>query len=89
MKSAPIWLSGLAIVAGLALPGCTTHKKLVLQGDPDEAIATARARSEALDEAPEDLGASTVAKGFFKPTRLPAAMSDEGSEIERSLGVYR
>jgi len=26
-------------------------------------------------------------KGFFKSTRLPGAMSDEGREIEKSLGI--
>lgn len=30
---------------------------------------------------------STPPKGFFRGTRLPGAMSSEGSEIERDLGI--
>ena len=39
-------------------------------------------------ESPED-GGTGAAKGFLKSSRLPGALSSEGSEIERSLGVGR
>lgn len=80
---------GLLVVGvGAAVLGCETQKKLAVRDDPDEAIAAASARVEALEgEDKDDLRASKVAKGFFKNNRLPGGWSDQANEIERSLGV--
>jgi hypothetical protein len=36
---------------------------------------------------PANEGETDSTPGFFKSTRLPGAMSEEGADIERSLGV--
>ena len=60
-------------------PGCETWNR---QGVRPKPLPIA----EASDEEPTKTAGP---KGFFKSTRLPGAMSDEGEDIERSLGVGR
>ena len=70
----------LALAAACsALTGCELFRHDVRSksdgGAPDD--ETSRI-GEVRSEAP---------KGFFKSSRLPGAMSDEGREIERDLGI--
>jgi hypothetical protein len=76
MKRAALSLWAVLVGWAIGLPGC-------------EHTRNVRPASADLDTEPEE-GAShesAPTKGFFKPTRLPGALSDEGAEIERSLGV--
>ena len=88
-----LFRQGLLVVTvglGTALAGCETRKQMVDRRDPDEAIAAAKYRAEALEaDRADDLRASTVAKGFFKNNRLQGGWSDQANEIEESLGVGR
>jgi hypothetical protein len=43
--------------------------------------------SGAHDEAKSDSEDTKEGAGFFKSSRVPGAMSSEGREIERSLGI--
>lgn len=70
------WLAGLALMA-VGASGCETWNRQGLRPKPLPTV-----------EAPDDEPAGPAGpKGFFKPTRLSGAMSEEGAEIERSLGV--
>jgi hypothetical protein len=75
MKHALLWLGVAALCTLGALPGC-------------EHLGNTR-DSKADSASDEEEATSHSTKGFFKPTRLPGAMSSEGAEIERSLGVYQ
>ena len=71
------------------LAGCNAaHKETVRAKEADDPTAwsgsSITTRSDSSGDA-ENAGG----KGFLKATRLPGAMSSEGSEIERSLGVGR
>jgi hypothetical protein len=63
--------------AGAALvgSGCESLHHTVRPQTENETAATAK---------PDD---STEAKGFFRSGRISGAMSSEGREIERSLGI--
>jgi hypothetical protein len=78
---------GLILACGVpALPGCETLKHETRpRSGPDEP-RPAKAQPETGEAQPES-GESTPAKGFFKPSRLSGALSSEGRDIERSLGV--
>jgi hypothetical protein len=71
---------GSALLGFAILPGCETLKHLGQRRDsqtqtqPDEDVEKEKNRPEGL-------------RNFFKPTRLPGAMSSEGAEVERDLGV--
>ncbi len=71
----------LALACALpALAGCEGLRRH-LRPDPD---ATANAKQDP-PEHPELK--SDPPKGFFPNTRLSGAMSDEGRDIEKSLGI--
>jgi hypothetical protein len=79
-----IRLGAVLVVACLAPLGCASAQK----AKHSESVDTAyRDEEDAVKD--EDLKPE-ISKGFnkfFKGTRLPGAMSDEGAEIERHLGV--
>ena len=71
----------LALACALpALAGCEALNRN-LRPDPD---VTADLKDEPAEH-PEVK--SEAPKGFFKSTRLSGAMSDEGREVEKSLGI--
>jgi len=77
------------LLACLVLMGCDAgHRQTVRSKAPDDPTSWSGSpitdRSESSNE-----GGSGAGKGFLKATRLPGALSSEGSEIERSLGVGR
>lgn len=77
-------LSLLVIVAGLLLVGCDSLHQGVRRPAREEASAgeVAAPGNEVLDVQPQSK------KPFFKASRLPGGMSDEGREIERDLGIH-
>ena len=81
----------LAACAGCATPGTKTEADSKPPEDP-----TAWATPALAHEAPDGSGSSSTrgggsvgggGGGFFKSTRLRGAMSSEGADIEKSLGV--
>lgn len=83
MKRRILWLALAIGCAGAGLCGCETLNRFGRKSgsDADAAHLTAPAESENEESAPAG------PKGFFKPTRLSGALSSEGAEIERHLGV--
>ena len=79
----------LVVVLGLAT-GCSC---LGLTGCVSSGLGALRREARAASEEPPasasapDEPESSAPKGFFKPTRRPAALSDEGAEVERNLGL--
>ena len=79
-------LLGLAPIlacAAAVLPGCETFQHGLRprsQSDATEAMAT--------DTKADEPGEPGATKGFFKSSRLSGAMSSEGRDIERSLGIH-
>ena len=69
--------------------GCdASHKQAVRSKPPEDPTAWSQSSLTDRSESSNDSDAGT-GKGLFKPSRLPGALSSEGSEIERSLGVGR
>lgn len=83
MKYRILWLALAIGCAGAGLTGCETlnwfGRKSSSSSDAMHSAATSDTES---DDAPAG------PKGFFKPTRLSGALSSEGAEIERHLGVH-
>ena len=80
MKRRILELSLALACACPALAGCESLRH-GLRPDPD-------ATANAVDEPAEHPEVKSEApKGFFKSTRLSGAMSDEGRDIEKSLGI--
>jgi hypothetical protein len=78
MKRA-LFLLGVAVLsAAVVVPGCEHFRNVSAHHEPAPEAEAEDAEAQA----------SSPPKGFFKSTRLPGAMSEEGSEIERSLGVH-
>jgi hypothetical protein len=78
-----IFRLGLILACGAsALPGCETLKHETRPRSETDEPRAAESQSE-----PGDSSESTPSKGFFKSSRLSGAMSSEGRDIERSLGV--
>ena len=76
-------------VAGLLLAGCSaTQKHAAKSKAPDDPPSWDSSPISGKSEAGGDEAGGT-GKGFFKSTRLSGALSSEGAEIERSLGVGR
>lgn len=71
----------LALVCALpALAGCEgLHRNLRPDSDADVIAKESPAEHPEIKSEPP--------KGFFKSTRLSGAMSDEGRDIEKSLGI--
>jgi hypothetical protein len=73
------WLRVVIGCAGVAVAGCESLQK---RGHEHTTRSTAPPiQAEAEPDAPSG------PKGFFKNSRLPGALSSEGAEIEKSLGV--
>ncbi len=72
------WLGLLALSAG-----CSAPARQVSHSKPPEDPTAWSGSAVTRDES----GGSGAGKGFLKPTRLRGAMSSEGADIERSLGV--
>ena len=68
--------------SGMMVSGCETWNGFTRRGSTTEPTPVAVDDGDGA----EAKGPSGP-KGFFKSTRLPGAMSSEGAEIERSLGV--
>jgi hypothetical protein len=68
--------------AGLLLPGCELLQHTGHSRTEDRAPRAAESTSDA-----DASGESAEAKKFFKSSRLSGAMSSEGREIERDLGI--
>lgn len=75
-------------LAGLSLVGCVWSNQrqggrtvLSKKAEPEPVVTFAEESSGSNDSAPP--------KGFFKNTHLPGALSSEGAEIERNLGIGR
>jgi hypothetical protein len=81
MKIRTIGLSLALFVASSILAGCENfHHGLHSKAN------------EAKDDSKDSNSVIGVEPGstqpFFKPSRLPGAMSDEGREIEKNLGIH-
>ena len=75
-------LSLLGVCASLM--GCTELNHGLRSRSDDQARARPR---EEENEPDKVLDVKSESKPFFKSTRLPGALSDEGREVERSLGI--
>lgn len=80
-----VWMAAALAGMGLFSSGCETPNHFVRKSHPDEKAANYVPAEDGDGEAKAAAGP----KGFFKGGRLPGAMSSEGAEIERSLGVYK
>lgn len=69
--------------------GCSAPAKQVAHSKPPEDPTAWSDSAVTLDAGDSGGGGSTAGagKGFLKSTRLRGAMSSEGADIERSLGV--
>jgi hypothetical protein len=75
-------LSLLGLIPSLS--GCTEMHHWLRPRSDDQA----RARpGEEEDDKDKVLDVKSEKKPFFRPSRLPGAMSSEGADIERSLGI--
>ena len=81
MKRRIFWL-GLSLLCASTL-GC---KLLGEQPQSKSDELSERRASEKSDDT--DQSESVAPKGFFKSTRLPGALSDEGREVENHLGIH-
>jgi hypothetical protein len=78
-----IFRLGLILVCGGAvLPGCETLKHETRPNSDSDVVRAVESKPDS-GESSE----SAPTKGFFKSSRLSGAMSSEGRDIERSLGV--
>ena len=74
----------VAVGSCLVIAGCQTPRSSASRSPSvDEAVD---ARPEAGSNEPRDV--QSPKQGFFKSSRLPGAMSDEGREIEKDLGIH-
>lgn len=79
----------LSIVSCCLFAGCGAHhQQMIKSKPPEDPTAWSGSPVAGRDETTSETAAGS-SKGFFKSTRLPGAMSSEGTEIERSLGVGR
>ena len=79
------------LMAGVCLAhtGCgASHQQTVRGKASDDPTAWSGSPLTDRSESSNDSDAGG-GKGFLKASRLPGALSSEGSEIERSLGVGR
>lgn len=88
MKRRVFGLVGLALsLSGVApfLAGCEElHHGLKARSDDQARVEPGEDEEEPKDKV---LDVQSERKPFFKSTRLSGALSDEGRDIERSLGV--
>jgi outer membrane murein-binding lipoprotein Lpp len=78
-------LSAVVLGTCLALAGCDSLHHGVRQKDKDESAAEAKKEPDGSEV--YDVQSKTK-QPFFKPSRLPGAMSDEGRDIENDLGIH-
>ncbi len=77
----------LVTLSCLSIMGCEAgHRQSVRSKALDDPTSWSGSPIRDRSESNNDEGQSSP-KGFLKSTRLPGAMSSEGSEIEQSLGV--
>ncbi len=76
-------LALLAVSAGCNAP----DKQVAHSKPPEDPTAWSGSAVTRDDDSGGGGGSGGVGKGFLKPTRLRGAMSSEGADIERSLGV--
>jgi hypothetical protein len=84
MKHRILGLALSLLGACAPLTGCTELNHGLRSRSDDQARAPSR---EEEDEPDKVLDVKSEAKPFFKSTRLPGALSNEGREVERSLGI--
>ncbi|WP_422927096.1 hypothetical protein [Singulisphaera sp. PoT] len=74
-------LAAVLLLAGIVFTGCDLLNNEVRSSSPATPYED--------DDRESKAGAveSKPAKGFFKASRLPGALSNEGRDIERSLGI--
>lgn len=75
----------VAALAGCSTPGGKASRPAKAPDDPTAWSGSAVTRDDG--EGGTTNGSAGMGKGFLKSTRLRGAMSSEGAEIERSLGV--
>lgn len=83
MKRERFFLAAIVAVFVLGITGCEHHKPLLTHhyDDPPDVARTSDASDDEL--------IPSEARKAHKSTRLSGALSDEGADIERSLGVNR
>lgn len=75
--------------AGSTLTGCEWLDHNLRSRAKDDDLIAAGSESESKSKSEGVIGAGPEAQGdFFKSSRLSGAMSSEGREIEKSLGVH-
>jgi hypothetical protein len=84
MKRRVLRLGWVVGCAGTILAGCQSLHPLGLRSR-DDPSATRLITPGKLPESEPEMPEGT--KGFFKPSRLHGALSDEGAEVERHLGI--
>ena len=83
-------------LAFTTLAGCERYRHLLRDSDPEVARTSKETSSKvkASDEEPESSKIFDVqsdakkSKPFFRGSRLSGALTDEGREIERDLGIH-
>ena len=86
-KNKQILCVGLVVIS-LAFVGCGAGQKQVTRSKSAEdptSWSSSPLKGRSNDSKDDDDAPSGT--GFFKSSRLPGALSSEGAEIERSLGV--
>ncbi len=75
---------------GISLPllaGCETLMHNLRNHDHDHDDGEEATEASRSDDSSNDAPDKQVSRGFFKSSRLSGAMSSEGREIERDLGI--
>jgi hypothetical protein len=78
------WIAvGLTLMFGLPmLSGCETLNQTIRRNSGDKPKSTGDDEKDEVEKV-----SSEAPKGFFSGNRLSGAMSSEGRDVERSLGV--
>jgi hypothetical protein len=69
----------------ISVGGCSPAQKQATKGKPDDPTAWS---GSSIKSSEETASGDDGSKSLFKSSRLSGAMSDEGRDIERSLGVH-
>jgi hypothetical protein len=88
MKRRKFWVGLTLAYACSAMVGCETLNHGL--GSSKDKQAEKEKQKEKDAEAASEVNEvkSNAPKGFFKSSQLSGAMSDEGRDIERSLGIH-
>ena len=76
--------------------GCERYRQILRNSDPDviPASSEVKAKPKGGEDEPDSTKVLDVqsdvkkARPFFRPSRLSGALTDEGREIERDLGIH-